>query len=459
MFQSLAWGPIAGSDKGCIVTAVGVRGEIVSNSCPASLKSGQTANITTTCKNIGTASGTFALLFCASSPPYTECDVKQYVSEGFELGSGTTKDFTIPIIMPNNQIIYVASLQHAEASEWVTDDTVQCSISLPVSPPSSPAVAVSQVSGVGMGLLLATISVGIISAKKKPKLGKAIVIGGITVAGITLLIQQVARKSAPAPPPVSPLTPILSGTYKSYGNIYSPEISGSDMYFGGWYSDADYPDDAIYVTDLNNLSNVKKVIQIPGKQVNDPSIIGNKMYMTHSPDPSDLTQQYIAVSTTNNNGITWSTPSQIIPHAWLPSTIQTDKLYIYYTSSYSTELLRAEINIYNQIIETKSVIFEESGFYPINIDVKYNDGIYYLMGDYWYNDGHNNIYSIGLWTSLDGINFTAYKNNPIIMPDGDNIIARTPNFSISGNVLKIYFAQQKLDWWTNAIYIKNYIIS
>lgn len=352
------------------------------------------------------------------------------------------------------------------------------------------------------------------------KIGKAIVIGGITVAGITLLIQQVARKSALAPPPVSPLTPILSGTYKSYGNIYSPEISGSDMYFGGWYSDADYPDDAIYVTDLNNLSNVKKVIQIPGKQVNDTSIIGNKMYMTHSPDPSDLTQQYIAVSTTNNNGITWSTPSQIIPHAWLPSAIQTDKLYIYYTSSYSTELLRAEINIYNQIIETKSVIFEESGFYPINIDVKYHDGTYYLMGDYWFNYGYSElppdksgkplptiskdlqewdniiaripnfsmsgnvlkiylahqqkadwwaggilypsasyIYSIGLWTSTDGIHFTAYENNPVIIPDGDNIIARTPNFSISGNALKIYFAQQKLDWWTNAIYFKDYTIS
>lgn len=169
MFQSLAWGPITGSDKGCIVTAVGVRGKIVSNYCPANLKSGQTANITTTCKNIGTASGTFALLFCASSPPYTECDVKQYVSEGFELGSGTTKDFTIPIIMPNNQIRYVAALQHAEASEWVTDENVSCSISLPA-PPSSVAAPHGISAGtVVIGVALATAALGIIISSKRKK--------------------------------------------------------------------------------------------------------------------------------------------------------------------------------------------------------------------------------------------------------------------------------------------------
>lgn len=168
MFQSLAWGPIAGSDKGCIVTAVGVRGKIVSNYCPASLKSGQTANITTTCKNIGTASGTFALLFCASSPPYTLCDVAQYVSEAFVLDPDMTKDFTIPITMPNNQIMYVATLQHAETSEWVTDETMSC-ISLPA-PTSS--VAVLQGISVGtvvIGVALATAFLGIIISSKRKK--------------------------------------------------------------------------------------------------------------------------------------------------------------------------------------------------------------------------------------------------------------------------------------------------
>lgn len=169
MFQSLAWGPIAGSDTGCIVTAVGVWGKIVSNYCPASLKSGQTANITTTCKNIGTASGTFALLFCASSPPYTLCDVAQYVSEAFVLDPDMTKDFTIPITMPNNQIIYVATLQHAETSEWVTDENVSCSISLPAPPLSVTAYTLWRAGTVVIGVALATAALGIIISSKRKK--------------------------------------------------------------------------------------------------------------------------------------------------------------------------------------------------------------------------------------------------------------------------------------------------
>ncbi len=169
MFQSLAWGPISGSDKGCIVTAVGVRGKIVSKYCPANLNSGQTANITITCGNIGTASGTFALLFCASSPPYTLCDVAQYVSEAFVLDPDMTKDFTIPITMPNNQIIYVATLQHAETSEWVTDESVSCSISLPA-PPSSVAAPQGISAGtIVIGVALAIASLGIIILSKRKK--------------------------------------------------------------------------------------------------------------------------------------------------------------------------------------------------------------------------------------------------------------------------------------------------
>ena len=450
MFQSLAWGPITGSDKGCIVAAVGVQGKIVSNYCPANLNSGQTENITITCKNIGTASGTFALLFCAASPPYTSCDVAQYVSDAFVLDPDMTKDFTIPITMPNNQIMYVAALQHAEANEWVTDDTVQCSISLPVSPPPSPTVAVSQVSGVGIGLLLTTISVGIISAKKKPKLGKAIMIGGITFAGIALLTQKAAAKPTP---PVSHLTPILFGTYKGYGNIYSPEIYNGQLYFGGWYSDEHYPYDRIYSTDLNNIKDVKEVLSVDKAQVNDPSIIDDKMYMTYSADQTDLTKQSIAVSE-YINGL-WTTPVPLISQAWLPSAVKVlTEVFIYYTWAdlITNKLRRSNVESPSQYQEINI------SPNPINIDVKYVNGIYYLLGDYWYNNGYNNIYSIGLWTSTDGIHFTAYKNNPVIMPDGDNIIARTPNFSITGNTLKIYFAQQKADWWTNAIYFKDYNI-
>lgn len=247
---------------------------------------------------------------------------------------------------------------------------------------------------------------------------------------------------------------VLSGTYLGQGNIYSPEIVGNKMYFSGWYSDDEYPHDAIYVTDLNNITNVRKLLQFEQYQIGDPTIIGNNMFMTFSPDPSDLTKHKIAVSTTYDNGNTWSNPTYIIDKGWLPSAILQNELYIYYTYAdlITNQLRRAQLDINNQIVETLLVIFEEPNFYPINIDVKYYDNMYYLLGDYWDLIDNEPKYCIGLWISNNGINFINYQNNPLIIPSGDNIIARTPFFKKYGNKLKIWYAQQKKDWWTNAIY-------
>jgi len=280
---------------------------------------------------------------------------------------------------------------------------------------------------------------------------KNIILGLVGLGTSLILLSKTAKTTS---------QPLLSGTYLGYGNIYSPEIDTQNnrMYFSGWYNDADYPRDAIYVTDLNNVKNVRKLLQFD-YQIGDPTIIDNKMFMTFSPDPNDLTQHKIALSTTNDNGITWSYPSFIINQGWLPSAILTNNLYIYYTYAdlITNQLRRATLDNINQITETLPTTFEEPNFYPINIDVKYYDK-YYLLGDYWALINNIPSYCIGLWTSTDGINFIKYQNNPIIIPSNNNIIARTPYFIKEGNKLKIWYAQQKQDWWTNAIYYTEYLI-
>lgn len=115
--------------KTCLGTVAGTaHGNIFSHSCPASLDFNQTTDINITCKNTGTASGSFALMFCAASPS-ASCDVKLYGSDVFVLDAGATKDFAISITMPNNQISYIATIQRSNP-EWVTDHSVSCDISL-----------------------------------------------------------------------------------------------------------------------------------------------------------------------------------------------------------------------------------------------------------------------------------------------------------------------------------------
>lgn len=257
---------------------------------------------------------------------------------------------------------------------------------------------------------------------------------------------------------------LVAGQYKE-GNIYSPEIFGEKLYFGGMFDVKDFPYDSIYSIDVrdfnsNKFTTIKKLIQSKGNHVNDPSITDNAMYMTFAPDPSGkvatdidfIASQYIAISRTEDF-ITWSEPKKIIEKAWLPSAVKSNnKLYIYYTfaDGVTNQLMRADM-LGDMVISLNKVKISPN---PVNVDVQYYNGTYYLLGDYI----HKKVYSIGLWTSTDGINFEQYPYNPLIMPTKDNIIARTPNFIKDGNLLKIYYAQQKKDWWTNNIYYKEMVI-
>lgn len=272
-------------------------------------------------------------------------------------------------------------------------------------------------------------------------------------AGLALLLSRKASASSSKP------KLLLAGTYNGLGNIYSPTIDtlNNKMYFGGWYSNNEYPFDKVYSTDLNNLLNVKTVISYNNGHVNDPSLLGNKIYTTVAPAPPDITDQYIAVSITNDNGNTWSYPRKIIPSAWMPSAIKTDNIYLYYTinSPTSTDVFRATLDNNDNVLQTIPIKFE-ANLNPINIDIKYYDNIYYLMGDYWEIINNVQLLCIGLWTSIDGINFTKYSQNPIIIPNGDNIVARSATFQKVDNIFKIWYAQQKSDWWTNTIYYNEY---
>lgn len=282
----------------------------------------------------------------------------------------------------------------------------------------------------------------------------------LTLAGLGLAA-VILTQGAKAQPDTAPAL-LLSGHYLDNGNIYSPEIDtvNNRMYFSGWYDYIDYPYDAIYVTDLNNITNVRKLLRFSPYQIGDPSIVDNNMFMTYSPDPLDVTKQKIAMSTTSNNGVTWSDPSYIIDQAWLPSAIQTDKLYVYYTraSLDSVQLRRAELNSSNAVVATIDIVFDETDFYPINVDIKYYDGVYYLLGDYWALVDNIATYCIGMWTSISGVFFTKYSNNPVVIPSSGNIIARTPYFIKEGNKLRIWYAQQKPNWWTNVIYYVEHIL-
>lgn len=264
----------------------------------------------------------------------------------------------------------------------------------------------------------------------------------LTLSGIGIATAILSRAGAAAEAP----TLLLAGSYKGYGNIYSPEIDGNIMLFSGWYNNDDYPYDSIYATDFIS---VNRVIRKEGVQLGDPSVVNNSMYMTFTPDPSDVTQNKIAKSTLINGE--WSPPTPIMERAWLPSAVSTDRLYVYYTYAdpVSVKLLRATL-LEDIVTKIEDTIFETPDFYPINVDVKFYDRVYYMLGGYLYNG----IYSIGMWVSNNGLNFRAYPKNPIIMPDNGNIIARTPFFTKEGNFLKIYYAQQKVDWWTNAIYYR-----
>lgn len=162
IIKSLDFVPISESIKSCIVPAEGVQGSIFYNYCPATLDFDETANIYITCKNTGTAAGFFALLFCASSPSVA-CDTKNYVSPVFYLAHNETKDFTIPITMPNSQVSYVATIQHASVSPiWMTDNAVPCTIRLTSQPPAAEAG--------GSSILILGLAVGalaIMMSKKK----------------------------------------------------------------------------------------------------------------------------------------------------------------------------------------------------------------------------------------------------------------------------------------------------
>jgi hypothetical protein len=143
----------------CTVKPEGVaQGEIISNTCPTTLDAGQTIDISITCKNDGTVSGLFRLVFCASSPPLTDCGISSPIPDEFSLNSEITTDVIIIITMPNNPISYTARLQHKDGASWITDDTKLCDISLTSPPVAEAGGSAVLIGGLAIGALAMMMS-------------------------------------------------------------------------------------------------------------------------------------------------------------------------------------------------------------------------------------------------------------------------------------------------------------
>jgi len=241
----------------------------------------------------------------------------------------------------------------------------------------------------------------------------------------------------------SPKNLLISGHYKdNTGNIYSPELVGDTLYFSGWYVQSS-TDDSIYMM-KNNV--VTRVLNVYGTQLGDPSVHNDIMYMTYAQREN---KQNIARSKYINGE--WTVPEIIIYDCWLPSAVGD---YVYFTKQDSDNTLYRMNVVTGEIIYTNFVKGKMKDKYPINVYVRKVDNEYWLAGD----NIVNGIYSIGLWKSNDGIIFREYIN-PLIIPEGDNVIVRTSWFMKEKNIVTVLYAQQGTDWWTNNIYVAKYDIS
>jgi hypothetical protein len=152
--------------KDCLGIVAIIKGQIVDHSCPITLAYNETIDIDIICKNIGTVSGTFRLLFCTSSHPTTDCGINPPILAEFVLDPDTTRNITTSLTMPNSIISYNTILEHMDpgnGENWIIDDIVSCDISL-----TSPPVAEAG----GSPILTLGLAVGIfmmIISKRKEK--------------------------------------------------------------------------------------------------------------------------------------------------------------------------------------------------------------------------------------------------------------------------------------------------
>ena len=142
---------------------------------------------------------------------------------------------------------------------------------------------------------------------------------------------------------------VLDGLF----NAYAPSVLGSRMWIGGWLTQADFPNDKLFRSDLGaggTWSFPVPALERADAGINDASVVappagGTNLYYTAipkdcAPQPNCyLTANHTALATSANGGLTWSDHGDLIGPdnglgecgAWAPSALAVDgAVWVYY---------------------------------------------------------------------------------------------------------------------------------
>jgi hypothetical protein len=235
--------------------------------------------------------------------------------------------------------------------------------------------------------------------------------------------------------PVMP-NPPQTQVINSY-DAYSPEPvdwnGGVRLYFGGWYTAADSPNDSIFVADCPSsggpCSNVRKVIDPVAtgwNQLNDPSIILHPatasspayyiMYMTCNTQASTadpLHHDGICYSTSwTNDGINWSTPTLLTNSYWLPSaTWKNDHVELWANEISPGRVVMFNLGSSGVVLGNPTVVqYDNTSAVPPlydNVDVEWRPslGMYQILAERSVGGTASSPSVIDYLSSTDGVNW------------------------------------------------------
>lgn len=266
-----------------------------------------------------------------------------------------------------------------------------------------------------------------------------------------------------------------------WDDLYSPEVHGSLMYFGGWHTAAErLGPDKIYISGFNGKgwgepqplrwTNLEVPGIVPGHIINDPSIIYRPDVGWHFMYFTSLANKYIVkdhitrhnfvnLATSTDGGLSWHHHGVIIGQnngfdntgAWSPSALHAgNEIWLYYHTGSANctseacedpddqppRVLRSRLSLNGwQRIGTEELINQNGGKVELtNPDVKFAHGRYWMVG----NDGGAT--SIYLLISDDGIQFYPYDGQEGLLINGNGQLLATPHITVTGpSSFEVYF--------------------
>jgi len=231
--------------------------------------------------------------------------------------------------------------------------------------------------------------------------------------------------------PVMP-NPPQTQVINSY-DAYSPEPidwnGGIRLYFGGWYTAADSPNDSIFVADCPSsgapCSNVRKVIDPVAtgwNQLNDPSIILHPatasspayyiMYMTCDTSPSPASNGICYSTSWANDGINWSTPILLTSSYWLPSaTWKNDHVELWANEISPGRVVMFNLGSSGVVLGNPTVVqYDNTSAVPplyanVNVDWRPSIGMYQILAERSVGGTASSPSVIDYLSSADGVNW------------------------------------------------------